>query len=191
MSEDRREALKIIGAIGATCAFPFSADELYGQHAHPAAQAPLPARPRFFSQPEMETVTRMADLIVPATETPGAVAAGVPAYIDLVVSGNRAAQRLYREGLQWLDGESSRRHRKRFVELSEEEQVALLEPLCRESDQLAPAGEVEAGLAVKFFRAVKSMTADGYFTSRIGLVDELGYRGNTVLAEFPSCIHEH
>ena len=36
---NRRESLKIIGAIGATCAFPFPADELYGQHVHSPAAA--------------------------------------------------------------------------------------------------------------------------------------------------------
>ncbi len=36
--QTRREALKIIGAVGVTCAFPFSANELYGQHVHPIMQ---------------------------------------------------------------------------------------------------------------------------------------------------------
>ena len=31
------------------------------------------------------------------------------------------------------------------------------------------------------------MTADGYYTSRAGLIEELGYTGNTMLAEFPVC----
>ncbi len=34
---NRREALKIIGAVGATCVFPFAANELYGQHVHDPA----------------------------------------------------------------------------------------------------------------------------------------------------------
>jgi hypothetical protein len=39
---------------------------------------------------------------------------------------------------------------------------------------------------------IKSMTADAYYTSQIGLVQELGYKGNTVLASFPGCDHpEH
>ena len=39
---------------------------------------------------------------------------------------------------------------------------------------------------------MKSMTADGYYTSQIGLVQELGYKGNTVLPSFPACTHpEH
>ena len=40
--QTRREALKIIGAVGVTCAFPFSANELYGQHVHPSEQAGTP-----------------------------------------------------------------------------------------------------------------------------------------------------
>ena len=45
---------------------------------------------------------------------------------------------------------------------------------------------------VRLFRLMKNLTADGYYTSRIGLVDELGYTGNTALASFPSCtIREH
>ena len=42
-------------------------------------------------------------------------------------------------------------------------------------------------LPVRFFRLMKNLTADGYYTSRIGLLDELGYTGNTALLEFPSC----
>ena len=44
----------------------------------------------------------------------------------------------------------------------------------------------------KFFRAVKSMTADGYYTSKIGLTQELGFQGGAVLAEYPACeVPEH
>jgi hypothetical protein len=43
-----------------------------------------------------------------------------------------------------------------------------------------------------WFTAMKNLTADGYYTSKAGLIDELGYNGNTVLAEFPACeIPEH
>ena len=41
------------------------------------------------------------------------------------------------------------------------------------------------------FKAIKSMTADGYYTSKVGLIDELGYTGNSVHTEFPACTHEH
>src|SRR4051812_16149955 len=99
----RRETLKIIGAISATCAFPFSSDELYGQqapeHAHAAAQPAtpvLPAKPVFFTESEFETIQRLADLIIPPSDTPGAVEAGVPAYIDYVVNSSAQWKRVFR-----------------------------------------------------------------------------------------------
>jgi hypothetical protein len=197
---ERREALKIIGAVGTTCAFPFSADELYGQHAGhgaPEAGTTLSGPPKFFTVEEFRTVSRLADLIIPETEAPGAVSAGVPLYIDYVVSKNAQAQKLYREGLRWLDAQSGG---KRFADLTEQQQIALLTPLCEQADaeREAPAGSgmqskksQRRSKGVAFFKAVKSMTADGYFTSKAGLVDALRYRGNTVLAEFPACTHEH
>ena len=183
---DRRDALKIIGAIGSTCAFPFSASELYGQHAHVAgAQAASPS-PRFFTPDELAAVSRIADLIIPATTTPGAVAAGVPAYIDSLVTVAKQHQPTFRDGLKWLDDTSRRRHGKAFVNLSEAQQVAILTPLCEAAD----AGRLN-GPGEKFFQAMKAMTADGYYTSRAGMTQELGFAGGAVLAEFPVCTHEH
>lgn len=201
--KDRRDALRIVGALGSTCAFPFAANELYAQHADhkatPAAAAPQPASPSFFTAAEFALISRLADLIIPATSTPGALGAGVPIYIDMVVGKNPAAQRVCRAGLTALNLSSRARHGKPFVELDESTQIAILTPLCEAAD-----GEVEApagsgrrarGLLrqpeVAFFKAMKSMTADGYYTSKVGLIDELGYRGNTVQAEFPVCTHEH
>lgn len=185
----RRESLKIIGAIGTTCAFPFSADELYGQHVHvpiPAAQEG-PFTPKFFTGDEFETLSQLAELIIPATSTPGAIGAGAPQYIDGVVSANKEHQRLFREGMAWLDKESTRRFRKKFRKLTEAQQVKLLTPL---SEAVDSRGKLDAG--ERFFATVKNMTADGYYTSQIGLVRELGYAGNTALDKFPSCeIPEH
>ena len=50
----------------------------------------------------------------------------------------------------------------------------------------------DPGLPVRLFRLVKNLTADGYYTSRAGLLEELGYAGNTALARFPACdVREH
>ncbi len=49
----------------------------------------------------------------------------------------------------------------------------------------APANDPE--LPVRLFRLIKNLTADGYYTSRVGLLEELGYNGNTMLARFPEC----
>jgi hypothetical protein len=228
MSETRRETLKMLGAIGATCAFPFSADELYGQHVHvkakPAAPRTAPYEPVFFGAVEYELVSRLADLIIPATDTAGALGAGVPEYVDRVVSLNPVHQGPMRAGVAWIDEHSRELFGARFLDVSEAQQVHMLQPLSDEVDRQQraaltaryrgggaggtfyaprtekteteprpnPAAPADvpmsaADVPVKFFRLFKNLTADGYYTSRVGLVDELGYKGNTALAEFPSC----
>jgi len=181
--KDRRETLKIVGAIGSTCAFPFAANELYGQHAdHTPPKLPaVSTTPSFFTPPEFALISRMADLIIPATSTPGALAAGVPMYIDTVVSKNPAAQRTFRAGIA-----SFNLSHKGFLDLDQAAQITVLTPLCEAADE-GKSRQPEVAL----FKAIKSMTADGYYTSKIGLIDELGYHGNSVLSEFPVCTHEH
>jgi hypothetical protein len=188
----RGEALKIIGAIGSTCAFPFAGNELFAQHTHEGhgaagvAQQPYGA-PQFFSEAELRTIGAIAERIIPRTDTPGALDAGVPAYIDFVVARNATLQRILREGLAWLDSEAERQFAKGFAALENAQQIALLRPLSDAVD----AGEDKAASAI-FFRAMKSLTADGYYTSQAGLLQELGYAGNAALAEFPECsIPEH
>jgi hypothetical protein len=191
-STDRRGALKILGAIGATCAAPIAGDELFGRtmdepHQHSAgAQVALLAKPLFFPPADFETVSRIADLIIPETDTPGAVAASVPAYIDLIISRNSAQQSLANDGLRWLDEDAKRFGKTRFVALTEQQQMSILQPLCDALD----AGKTE-GRLTQFFALLKNLTADGYYTSRIGLMQDLGYKGNTVLASYPECVHEH
>ena len=235
MSETRRETLKILGAIGATCAFPFPADELYGQHVHvkgatPAAPGTDAYKPTFFGTVEYELISRLADLIIPATDTAGALGAGVPEYVDRVVSLNPEHQGLMRAGLEWIDGRSRELFAERFLNVSEAQQIQMLQPLSDEVDRQqratlmaryrgggaggtfyaprtekteteqrpnAAASPAEslmspADVPVGFFRLLKNLTADGYYTSRIGLLDELGYKGNTALPQFPSCtVPEH
>jgi hypothetical protein len=228
VSETRRQALKMLGAIGATCAFPFEGDELYGQHVHATlAQTPSgPYAPTSFTASEYVTLSRLTDVIIPTTETPGASAAGVPEYIDRVVSLNQEHQPLIRAGLAWLERQAKTRYSREFLSLSDDEHIGILQPLSDAIDRDRRAAQQrrfrsEAGgkrvyyvaltdkdvatppaaasgppnddeMAVRFFRLVKNLTADGYYTSRVGLLDELGYRGNRALAQFPPCsVAEH
>lgn len=198
MKAPRREALRIVGAISSTCAFPFAANELYAQHAGPHGESPAPpparTKPEFFTPAEFALISRLADLIIPATSTPGALAAGVPMYIDMVVSRNPQAQRLFRTSIAAFNLSCRARRGKLFLELDEAAQIEVLTPLCEAADA-EPAAMGRTGRLrkpeVALFKAVKSMTADGYYTSKIGLIDELGYHGNTVMSEFPVCTHEH
>jgi hypothetical protein len=226
VNETRRHALKMLGTVGLTCAFPFAGDELYGQHAHVAlTQTPSsgPYSPAFFTASEYATLSSVVDTIIPPTGTPGAVAAGVPEYIDRVVSLNAEHQALARAGLAWLEREGHGRFAQAFTSLTEAQRVELLQPLSDAVDRQqrdaqrarfradargrlvyyvavtdrtsparpavaprpAPADDPE--LPVRLFRLLKNLTADGYYTSRAGLLEELGYTGNTMLARFPEC----
>lgn len=172
----RDSALKILGTVGLQCAFPYEGDELYGQHVHtPEAKAAPAPPPEYFKGEDLHMLTRVAEMILP-----GATAAGVPSYIDLVARNNETLKKTFADGFVWLRGQG-------FLTMSEEYQMNLLLPLCAEVDK-----GLQETAAQKFFRAAKNLTADGFFTSRDGLVEYLGYKGNQVLAEYPECtIHEH
>jgi gluconate 2-dehydrogenase gamma chain len=223
----------MLGTIGLTCAYPFAGDELYGQHVHLALSQPptsrVPYTPAFFTPAEYATLGRLTDVLIPPTETPGAVAAGVPEYIDRVLSLNPEHQPLVRAGLAWLEKQARTRFAKDYLGLEEADHVAILQPLSDEIDRqyreaqrrryrteggasvyyvaltdrtpptpsaaparpAIPAGD-DRDMPVRLFRLIKNLTADGYYTSRPGLLEELGYQGNTALANFPSCtVPEH
>src|SRR5687768_763297 len=134
----------MLGAIGATCAFPFAGDELYGQHVHATLAQTLarePYAPAFFTSPEYATLSRLTDVIIPPTGTPGAAAAGVPEYIDRVVALNAEHQPLIRAGLAWLERQSKARFSREFLVLSEAEHVAILQSLSDEIDRQQRAAQ--------------------------------------------------
>jgi gluconate 2-dehydrogenase gamma chain len=185
-SSDRRKVLKLFGAIGATCAYPFAGEELYGQTAHEHANFVPQSQGRFLRDGDFKTVSRIADLIIPATDSAGAIQAGVPEYIDLVISRDAQQQALIADGLRWLDAQSKELGSERFIELDERGQLSILEPLCEAADEDKPQAR-----NVQFFALLKRLTADGYYTSKAGLIDELGYQGNAVRMSYPECVHEH
>lgn len=179
MSE-RRTSLKIIGTIGATCAFPFAADELYAQQEHTHTEgvtAKLP-EPTYFAKDDFAILATIAEHIIPQTDTPGAIAAGVPAYLDFVVSRSEPQKKLFTAGLAWLK-------KRNFAAKDAAAQLALLQPLCDVADK----GQAKTP-EQRWFRAMKSLTADGYWTSKTGMSQTLGYKGAAMLAEYPEC-REH
>lgn len=184
--EERRDALKIIGTIGATCLFPFEADELYGQHAATHGETPVASasaapvyEPKALTAAEYALVSQVAELIIPKTDTAGAIEAGVPAYIDFVAGRNSAVLETLREGLGWLA-------KKKFLTLTAVKQDEVLRQLCQAAEKAERSGKRgKKGGREQFWDTVKNLTADGYYTSRVGMREELGYKGNTAMGEFP------
>ena len=128
------------------------------------------------------TVTRLAELIVPADEGGGsAVDAGAPEFIDLLCSQNSELLRTYADGLAWLDAATRRAHDRTFVEASDAQQRELLDGLVAAERDESGSTDLRAG--VGFFNWVRMMTVDAYYTSPIGIAD-VGFRGNRTLGAY-------
>src|SRR5207302_7563453 len=87
-------------------------------------------KPLFLDEHQNETLIVLSDLIIPATDTPGAKEALANRYIDLVLSAETPeTQRTFLNSLGYVDGESMRRFKAAFRYLSREDQDILLHGL--------------------------------------------------------------
>ncbi len=139
-----------------------------------------------FTATEMALLSKLTDLIIPETDTPGAVTASVPAYIDTTLSRTPQNQAAFRAGLALVETTARTKFSKSFLEAGEAAQIELLTPWSDAADRKDLATD-----GAKFFRTLKGLTVDGYYGSYQGLVTELGYKGNVALAAFAGCDHEH
>jgi gluconate 2-dehydrogenase gamma chain len=140
--------------------------------------------PKYFSAHQYETLTSLCDTIIPKDErSGGAVEAGAPEFIDLLTSENEKFQTQLGGGLMWLDNFCIDRYGKVYLECVPEQRKEVLDLIAyRKSAKQNPV--LASGVA--FFAALRSMTCDGFYTSKIGIAD-LQYIGNTSLHEFPGC----
>src|SRR5215475_3141524 len=87
-------------------------------------------KPLFLDEHQNETLIILSDLILPATDTPGAKEALVNRYIDLVLAAEpREDQRAFLNSLAYIDGEGIRRYKAPFRYLNREDQDDLLHSL--------------------------------------------------------------
>ncbi|MEK6289621.1 MAG: gluconate 2-dehydrogenase subunit 3 family protein [Acidobacteriota bacterium] len=193
----RRDALKTIGVgVSVIASLPVlggsagAQDPAAHDHSNHSAQAAAPAKAqplKFFTEEENKTVIEMSERIIPADDhSPGAKAAGVSGYIDLIVSESTdVTKQTWREGLSAINKMSRDRFGKPFTEAGADQQIDLLKEISK--NERSPQTVEE-----KFFRTIKYATVDGYYTSEIGIHKELHYKGNAYLKEFTGCTHpEH
>ena len=109
--------------------------------------------------------------------------AGAPEFIDLLTGENKEYQVTLGGGLMWLDGTCSDRYGKNYLDCTPEQQKEILDKIAYRRNAMS---DLSLSQGVNFFSFLRNMTADGFFTSEIG-IKYLGYIGNGFVKEFPGC----
>ena len=142
-------------------------------------------RPEFFSASQLDLLDALSELILPGDEhSPGARAAKVARYIDVMVAdGSSELQASWQSGLGAVSELAQQRFERDFLDCDAAQQDAIVAEMARNEDEPQTPAE-------RFFGRLKQMTVDGYYSSEVGIHQELGYQGNTAVDEFPGCTHE-
>jgi hypothetical protein len=130
------------------------------------------------------TVLAIAEHIIPATDTPGARAARVDAFADVILAeryDDRERAR-FLAGLADVDARARATTGRSFLEATAEQQVAVLTAL----DAAALAARARDPSSQPFFREMKWLTLYGYYTSEIGVTEEL--RQSVIPGRYDPCI---
>ncbi len=176
----RRDVLR---RLALTIAAAGAVDALAAEEAHHAVRQATKRgggryRPKALSAHEFRTLERLTDLIIPAEDTrPGAVQCDVAAWIDSLLDVNAELKDRYGKGLAWVDAAMKKRGAADFVGASTAEQTALLDLIAYQRNR---SEELDPG--IDFFILARRMTADGFYTSPIGMRDV--YQGNSPQATF-------
>ena len=165
----RRSVLKIIALSAmAPCVDTLGAANC-GVMALGEAWTPQDYKLQFFTAAENELLDHLSEIIIPAdAHSPGAHAAQVSLFADLMVAtSNDAVKDQWRDGLRL------------FKEAAANSSLA---------DAVAHAAANEQNPTTdlaRFFIVLKQMTVNGYYTSKIGIDQDLEYIGNTYVESFP------
>jgi hypothetical protein len=133
-----------------------------------------------FTRPELKILTMAADIIVPVTDTPGAVAAGVPAFIDALARHWMLPEELaqFRAGLADLDKSAQQRYKRGFAACTPLQAADILQALRASSPYEGRTFELAARIEdpkAPFYLRLRDLVVLGYFTSEIGSTKELRY----------------
>ena len=144
----------------------------------------------FLNEQQNETLIALSDVIIPATNTPGAKEALVNRYIDLLLSVQPAEfQRQFVNALSFIDGESQKQFGKEFKALALDDQIWLLTPWAyarRPSHWME--GNESADPGQEHFGRLKALIAAAYYGSEIGQ-KELGWDEEFTHGPYEGCTH--
>ena len=154
-SPGRREVLLLASAFGLSLTVPGFA-------------AKTPAAP--LTAADLSLIGEVAELIIPVTDTGGAAAAGVPAFVQVMLSGwfSDADRDNFLSGLRVFSAGAVRKYGQPFARLSAIEKDEYFGSL------LATAEAAQAPMAHSpFVVLMKRLTIFGYYTSELGATVEL------------------
>lgn len=128
----------------------------------------------FFREHELLTLAVLCDIILPSNhENGGALAAGLPDFVEFMAKDRAQYKRPLRDGIAWLDSYALQNFGARFIDIEEQQQLAICDEIAYpdvQEDALQPG--------IAFFTLMRNMTLTGYYTTELGFRD-LGYQGNT------------
>jgi gluconate 2-dehydrogenase gamma chain len=194
LKQDRRQWLKTSATALGAAVLPLPGSppkSLPGESEAPQAGGSAPetgttyatSNARFFTPAQHTLIEELSETIIPAdSHSGGAKAAKVADFIEQTIreSVDDHQKALWREGLQLMESMSEHYNGKSFVDSSTEEKIAVIKVLS-DNAHLTELTEVQ------FFHELKRLTVRGYYTSKIGIHDELGYKGNRILMEYVGC----
>jgi len=139
----------------------------------------------FFTSQQRETIEALSELIIPTTDTPGAITAGVPEFIELIV-------------VEWYDTDDRERFMRGLTEVDERTQalagVVFAQSGVETQAEIVSALEVESRTTIaseeeapsSFFQQFRGLVLSGYYSSEIGLREELLYQ--PIPGRFDGCV---
>jgi hypothetical protein len=177
----RRELLRLLAA-GA--ALPVLSPSLLAHFQEAQAQVGSSYKLRTLSPQQNAQVLAMIDLIIPVTDTPGAKAARVNEFIDVILTdwATESEREAFLDGLAGVDKQSNELYGKNFVDASVQQQTTLLRAM--DDAAMATHGnrrprhnntlpeERDKQLHGNFWDVFKGITIHGYYTSEIGFTQE-------------------
>ena len=134
----------------------------------------------FLTDAELALLDELSEMIIPTdAHSPGARAANVAAFINarLAEAWDPKDRTEWRNGLALVDHVSQEMHKLPFMKASPEQRLGVLTRMAQnESDPKKPEE--------KFFKELKSRVVFAYYTSEIGIKQDMEYKGNTYQNEF-------
>lgn len=177
----RRDVLKMLagGAVLPVFSSPLAAFFREAQ-----AQTGPAYKLRTLNPHQNATVTLMTDLIIPETDTPGAKAARVNEFIDVILTewATDEERQHFLDGLADVDKQSNELFGKDFIDTTPKQQVTLLHAMDDEAAQKRAfhhpthgntVPEMDTQLKGNFYDVFRGITLHGYYTSEIGYTQEL------------------